>query len=277
MAVGHLGLEAPGDCHVKGACMDGDTVFAIKMITGFHHNPERGLPVAHGFSTVFSAVTGEVLAVLNDQGRLTDIRTAAAGAVAARAVARRGSKVLGVIGTGLQAGLQARWISRALGLDVLVWGRDPEAAAALAQTVGGRAVTLGALCEQADLIVTATTATAPVLLDAQVRPGTRILALGADAPGKNELDPAILARARVIVDSRGQCIDHGDTAWAIGAGLIAETDLMELGELLAAPIAFGDEEIVVVDMTGVGVLDLQIAKAVWARISQPRSAGRWSP
>ncbi|MGH6617440.1 hypothetical protein [Sphingomonas sp.] len=268
MAVGHLQFpDALGDCHVKGASLHGDDLFAIKVATSFYRNPAIGLSSGNGFIAIASAVTGEVQAILHDEGQLTDLRTALGGAIAARAIARRDTKVLGIIGSGSQAKLQARAIQRALGIEeLLVWARDPGRAA----VVGGEVVTLPELAARADLIVTTTPSTVPHLTAEMARPGMRIVAVGADMPGKNEVAAGLMAQARIVVDSRVQCIDHGDTASAIAAGLIDGSALIELGELLAAPIDFGDDEIVVADLTGVAIQDVQIAKSVWSRIGRAR-------
>jgi len=268
-AVGHLSFaDPPGDCHIKSAYMTGDEIFVVKVATGFYRNPTLGLPSSNGFVVVMSAKTGEVLGMLRDAGRLTDQRTAMAGAIAGRAICRSGSSTLGVVGTGTQARLQARLIARYLNLKtVLVWGRNPQAATALAAEIGGTAVSLRELCDKADLIVTTTPATEPLLTSDMIAAGKRIVAVGADAPGKRELDPAILARARVVVDSCAQCVDHGEAGWAVRAGLLDQASLIELGALLAAPIAFAADEIVVADLTGVAVQDVAIAKSVWSRLA----------
>ena len=109
----------------------------------------------------------------------------------------------------------------------------------------------------------ATTSSASV---SRIRPGTRIVAVGADAPGKQELDAKILGRAKVVVDSRAQCLDHGETASAVKAGLLDPAGLIDLGALLAKPIVFAPQDIVVVDLTGVGIQDAAIAKSVWDRL-----------
>lgn len=268
-AVGHLAFpDPPGDCHIKSGYIAGDDVFVVKVASSFYRNPESGLPVSNGFMVVISARTGEVRGLLHDKGHLTDQRTAMAGSVAAGAIVRSGSSVLGVVGAGTQARLQARLIARRLGFTTaLVWARKSSAAAALAAELGGAPVDLPELCSRADLIVTTTPSTEPLLTSAMIAPGQRIVAVGADSPGKQELDAAILARARVVVDSRAQCIDHGEAGWAVRAGLIQPAALIELGALLNEPIAFGRDEIVVADLTGVAVQDVAIAKSVWSRIS----------
>lgn len=267
--VAHLNFEnPPGDCHVKGGYITGDDVFVFKFATSFYRNPEQGLSSSNGCMIVVSAKTGEQLAMLKDQGVLTDTRTAIAGALAARAIVRPGSKVLGVVGTGIQAKMQGEMIARLLGLDeILVYGRSADKAAVLAGELGGKAVDLAELCVRADLIVTTTPSTAPVLTADLVRPGTRIVAVGADTPGKQELETALTAKARLIVDSAAQCAHHGEAGWPIRAGLIAADALVELGALLENPVAFADDEIVVADLTGVAVQDIAIAKTVWERLA----------
>ncbi|OWJ66666.1 ornithine cyclodeaminase family protein [Inquilinus limosus] len=272
-AVGHLAFaDAPGDCHIKSAHLVGDDVFVVKLATSFYRNPERGLSSSNGFMAVISAATGEILALLHDQGQLTDRRTAMAGAIAARAIARPDSATLGVVGAGIQARLQARLIARILGLSsILIWARTSDRAAALAADLGGEAVGLPQLCARADLIVTTTPSTAPLLTAEMVRPGHRIVAVGADSPGKQELETAILGRARVVVDSRAQCLDHGEAGWAVRAGLVDPASLIELGALLESPIAFDADEIVVADLTGVAVQDAEIAKVVWRGLQRAPS------
>jgi ornithine cyclodeaminase len=264
----HLAFaEPPGDCHVKAAAVAGDEVFVVKLATGFYRNPELNLPSSNGFMAVLSARTGELLALLHDQGHLTDQRTAMAGAIAARAILREGSRTLGIVGAGTQARLQAKLLKRRLGLDsVLIWARNSKRASSLASEVRGEAVSLEDLCARADLIVTTTPSTEPLLASVMIRPGTRIVAVGADSPGKRELDPRILARGRVVVDSIAQCVDHGEAGWAVRAGLIDPTGLIELGTLLETPVAFAPEEIVVADLTGVAIQDFEIAKSVWRRL-----------
>jgi ornithine cyclodeaminase len=264
----HLAFaEPPGDCHVKAAAVAGDEVFVVKLATGFYRNPELNLPSSNGFMAVLSARTGELLALLHDQGHLTDQRTAMAGAIAARAILREGSRTLGIVGAGTQARLQAKLLKRRLGLDsVLIWARNSKRATALASEVRAEAVTLEDLCARADVIVTTTPSTEPLLASVMIRPGTRIVAVGADSPGKQELDPRILARGRVVVDSIAQCVDHGEAGWAVRGGLIDPTRLIELGTLLETPVAFAPEEIVVADLTGVAIQDFEIAKSVWRRL-----------
>jgi ornithine cyclodeaminase len=266
---GHLAFpDAHGDGHLKGGFLTGDDVFTVKLATSFYRNPERGLPVSNGFIAVISARTGEVLALLHDQGQLTDLRTAMAAALAAEAIAPPGVRTLGIVGAGTQARLQARLVAGRLGgPELLVWARDPAKAAAFAAEAGATAVTRAELGERAGVILTTTPATAPLLDARHIRPGVRIVATGADAPGKRELDLSAEADLRLVVDDPGQCIDHGETGWAVRAGQVRPDQLTELGALLARPRAFPADAVVVADLTGVAVQDIAIARSVWTRLA----------
>jgi ornithine cyclodeaminase len=261
-------VSAPGDCHVRSGNLHGDDVFVVKVSSSFYDNPKRGLSSSQGFVAVISAATGEPLAILQDRGHLTNLRTAMAGLLAARAIGYDGKGVIGIIGTGIQAQMQAELIRRHLGADrLLVWGRDADKAQSLADELGGTTSALEPLVRQARLIVTTTPSTVPLIDDAWVWPGTRIVAVGADGGGKRELDPAILHRATVVVDSVEQSLASGESGWAVKAGLLSPDALIELGALLAAPRTFGDDETVVADLTGLGVQDAAIAGAVWRALA----------
>jgi ornithine cyclodeaminase len=276
-AVGHLEFPgSDGDCHIKGAYIVGDDVFVIKLATGFYQNPGKGLSSCNGLMVVMSAKTGEPLALLLDEGHLTNVRTAMAGTIAAKRIMRPGSRILGVIGTGIQAELQARFIAKSCGLaSILIWGRNHEASTAIAKRLcdvgfDARSVSgVGELCQTSDIIVTTTPSRAPLIMTDMVKAGARIVAVGADSPGKCELDPHILAKADlIVVDAKQQCIDHGEVSAAVISGLVDPDKLVELGALLEDEgKSIADEAIVIADLTGLGVQDVQIAKTVWRRLS----------
>jgi ornithine cyclodeaminase len=211
-----------------------------------------------------SATTGEALALFADGGWLTDVRTAMAGAIAARAIGYTGG-TLGIVGAGIQARMQAEMIRRHVGAErVRIWGRDPGKARALATELGGEACTdLADLVRASDLVVTTTPSTEWLIDDDWVRPGARIVAVGSDGGGKRELDPRILGRATVVADSAEKCLENGEAGWAVRAGLLAAEAIIPLGELLAEPRSFDADAIVVADLTGLPVQDAAIAGAVW--------------
>jgi ornithine cyclodeaminase len=221
---------------------------------------------------VFSRATGELVAILLDEGYLTDLRTGAAGAVAAKHLAPRTVRRIGIVGSGTQARFQLRMLKPVVACRAaLVWGRHPERLERYREemTAEGFAVATTTdvrdVMATCDLIVTATASHAPLLLRDQLRPGTHITAVGADSPGKQELDPLILRRAEVVVaDSRSQCLERGEIAHALRARCVRPDDVVELGDVIAgtAPGRLSDEDITVVDLTGVAVQDIEIARTV---------------
>lgn len=274
-AVGHLVFpDVHGDCHIKAATIAGSTVFAVKVATGFYNNAARGLPTSNGFVSVLDAHTGAPLALLMDEGWLTDMRTAIAGAVAARRIMPARSGPIGVVGTGIQADMQARMIARATGRrDILIWGRSHEKAATLADalTRDGYHASVTAdrqhLCAVSAVIVTTTPSREPLVTAQMIPRGSRVIAVGADAPGKIELEPAILGVADlVVVDSVEQCVAHGETRWAVEAGLVDVSRLVQFGHLISDDRIIAPDDTVIVDLTGLGVQDLQIARCVWEKL-----------
>jgi ornithine cyclodeaminase len=273
--VGHLAFEPPaeGDVHIKYGYVRGDDLYVVKVASGFPGNLARGLPVTNGVMLLFRQGTGELLAVLLDEGWLTDVRTGVAGAIAAKHLAAPPITRIGVVGTGVQARFQTRALALVTACrDVVVWGRDDARVRAFQDemTREGFSVAatrdLAALTGACDLIVTTTSARAPLVDVAQVRPGTHITAMGADAPGKQELDPRLVARADVVAaDSLSQCVDHGELAHAVRAGLLDPARVVELGRLIADPRLgrTGAGQITIADLTGVAVQDLVIAAHVY--------------
>lgn len=274
--VGYLGFTEPaGDVHLKYGYVKGGNVFVIKVAAGFPENSLQGLPTGDGCMLVFSSQTGFLLAVLLDRSRLTDLRTAVAGAVAARALAPRFIKRIGVLGSGVQARLQPLMLQQVTACrDIALYARSAERAHSCASDLElmGYRVTLCTTAEEVaescELIVTTTASRVAHFPAALVRRGTHITAVGADAPGKLELDPALFARAEVVVaDSIAQCADHGDLAFALASGDIALHRVRELGTVLADP-ALGrtsQTQISIADLTGVAVQDIVIATHVLRR------------
>lgn len=264
-----------GDCHVKSGFRRGSDTFTVKIATGFHDNGRYGLPNASGMLLLFSQLTGVPLAIFEDRGYLTAWRTAAATVVAAQAGAPRGPLRLGIVGTGLQADLAASWLPMALDVEAIrIWGRSPERAAALASRIDGTPAqaerSLPHLAQWANLIVTTTPATAPLLHATDVRPGTHIVALGADTPGKVEIDAALVARcALVMTDDHDQCLDHGDFGHAVRAGQIMPDGDVALGAVLAGDISGRptDDVITMADLTGLAAQDDAIAQFFHHRLT----------
>ncbi|MFI6844240.1 ornithine cyclodeaminase family protein [Kitasatospora sp. NPDC050467] len=264
--------DADGDCHVKAGWIAGATDFTVKIATGFYRNPALGLPANHGLVCVVSARTGQIRAILDDRGLLTAWRTAAAGALITHAMARSGAATLAVFGTGEQARLQAAWLAKLRPLStVLVHGRNRHKAATLCDELNARGLAARPACAQeaaaADMIITTTPATVPVLDAAHVREGAHVTGIGTDMPHKNELPPALFHRARLIAtDDHAQCLDHGDFGHAVRAGAAAQDSDIAAGLLLKAAADRPDTAITVADLTGVGALDAALASAVLGRL-----------
>ena len=267
--------DPPGEAHIKYGYIKGDDVFVIKVATGFYRNPDKGLPGNSGLMLVFDAGTGLPRAVLLDEGHLTNVRTAAAGAVAARHLGPREVKAIGVLGAGTQARMQAEMLQKVTPCRrLLLWARRPERAEACAADLkrAGFEVQVvpspAAVAAEANLIVTATAADRPLLTAADIRPGTHITAMGSDTEGKQELAADLLARAeRVVADAIPQCRVRGEIHQALQAGAIDESRVVELGAVIAGE-AVGrpsHRAITVADLTGVAVQDIEIAKAVLKR------------
>ncbi len=270
--VGELLLER-GEVHIKYGYLREDEYYVIKIASGFYRNSELDLPSGNGLMLLFRQHTGELVAVLLDEGRLTDVRTAAAGAVAAKHLAPRTVQRIGVVGTGVQARLQVEHLAPLTPCrDVLVWGRGEEQRAryrAALEPSGFRVETTrdaAAILASCNLVVTATPSRQPLLHAADLRPGTHITAVGSDTADKQELDPAILERADVVVaDSLSQCRERGEIHRALGSGHLQEERVVELGDIIGgrAPGRTSEEQITVADLTGVAIQDLQIARAVY--------------
>ncbi|PBC04569.1 cyclodeaminase [Mesorhizobium sp. WSM3860] len=269
-----LRLDIPehrGEVDVKSAYVPGIDGFAVKISSGFFDNPKLGLPSGGGMMVLLSAKTGVVEALLLDNGYLTDLRTAAAGAVAAKHLSREDSTVAAIFGAGLQAGLQLEALRLVRPIaEARVWARDAAKAEATAARLRER---LGIMVRAepdaaraaagADIIVTTTPSTEPLIKAGFVSAGQHITAMGSDAEHKNEIAPAILRLADLYVaDSAKQTRRLGELHHAIEAGVMAaDAEVTELGHVIAGKKhgrrSAGD--ITIADLTGTGVQDTAIA------------------
>lgn len=275
-----INLDVPkhrGEFHVKTARIDGVPHVAVKIASGFYDNPAKGLPSGSGLMAVFDAATGMPAALLLDNGFLTDIRTGAAGAIAADVLARDTIETVGVIGSGLQARYQIHCLRCVRAFRAIVaW--SPTRAHLDAYCTEMRAAGIDAraaasprdVCAEADILITATPSRAPLLQADWLRPGQHVTALGSDSPGKQELDAGCLVRAdRLVVDRLTQCAAFGELRHALDAGLFrADRVHAELGEIVAGLTSgrTSGDQITIADLTGVGFQDTAIASAAIALI-----------
>jgi len=271
--VGHIAFDNQGaDCHIKYGHILGQENFVIKVATGFPNNAQFNTPNNNGLSLVLSAKTGEVKAVLHDEAVMTDIRTGIAGAIASKVLAREDSKSVLIIGTGIQAQRQIEAHREIFSkeLEFLIWGRSIEKAKVVVEQMSTIAdfqieTDLKTACGKADIIVTTTGTFKPIVKSTWVTPGTHITAVGADAPGKQELETELVICAdRIITDLNSQCLDHGEIATAEQKGLLDHNKLAELGAVLAGKTTARELEaqITIADLTGIAAQDIAIANVV---------------
>ncbi|MEM8895303.1 MAG: ornithine cyclodeaminase family protein [Bacteroidota bacterium] len=269
--VGHLGFKKPpGDMHIKYGHISNDPNFVIKVATGFYDNQSIGLPNNSGLMLVMDAKTGQPRVLLQDDGYLTDLRTAIAGAVVAQHTAPTQVKAIGIIGTGVQARLQLKclkWVTDCRKVYVFGRNKDKVTAYAAEMSVDGFEITVcdtpGEVANACNLIVTTTASKIPLLEADDIHPSTHITAMGSDVPGKQELEAGILAKADVVLcDSQTQCVDHGETYFAVGNGLLHHEEIVEVGTWIEAGFHRSDDAISVADLTGIATQDIKIASFV---------------
>jgi ornithine cyclodeaminase/alanine dehydrogenase-like protein (mu-crystallin family) len=271
----HLDIpSAHGEFHIKTAYIADVPHVAVKVASGFYENPARGLPSGSGLMALFDAATGLPCALLLDNGFLTDIRTAAAGAVAADLLARPAVDTIGVIGSGVQARLQVRCLRTVRSFRrVVAWSRTRAHVDHYCDELRADGIEAAAaetpedVCRHADVLVTATASRAPLVRAAWLREGLHVTALGSDSPGKQELEAGCLDRADlVVVDRFAQCAAFGELKHALDAALLTRHDVhAELGAIAAGlrPGRTSDREITIADLTGVGFQDTAIASRVF--------------
>lgn len=279
-----LRLDLPehhGEVDVKTAYLPRFDSFAIKVSPGFFDNPSLGLPSLNGLMLVLSAKTGLTEAVLLDNGYLTAVRTAAAGAVAARWLANEDARTVAVIGAGEQARLQLQALSLVRRFSrVKVWSRNRAEAERFAAEMAAKldvaceaAPSVHAALEDADIAVTTTPSRTPLVEAADLHRGLHLTAMGSDAEHKNEIAPAALAAAHYVCDRLQQVRVLGELHHAIEAQQVrADTPFAELGEVVAgkAKGRTSKDDITICDLTGTGAQDTAIATLALARA---RAAG----
>ena len=224
---------------------------------------------------LFKQETGEPVCILLDEGNLTDVRTAVAGAIAARHLAPKKIERIGIVGTGIQARLQLRYLKEVTSCkNVLVWGRGEEQIEKYRKVMEAEGFSIkgtkaaSEVLLSCNLIVTTTPSKAPLLFAPGLQNGTHITAVGSDTPNKQELDSEILERADVVVaDSISQCLERGEIFQAINTGKIKREDLLELGNVISGAVGgrTSEDQITIADLTGVAVQDMTIATAVFGK------------
>ena len=265
--------KPPGDVHIKYGYIMGDDYYVIKIASGFHENPKLGIPSGNGMMILFNQKTGEPVGGLFDRGYLMDVRTGVAGAIAAKYLAPRKIRKIGIVGTGTQARLQLVHLKSVISCrETIVFGRNDTKLDQYKNEmvkhgfVVSTTKDINELTSQCNLIVTTTTSRQPLISCKQVQKGTHITAVGSDTPSKQELDQVILGEADLVVaDSISQCLERGEIFHAFKEGILQQDDIVELGQIIEGKIEgrTSEDQITIADLTGVAVQDIQISKAVY--------------
>ena len=272
--------DPPGETHIKYGYLQDDDYYVIKIASGFIVSPDSNRYTSNGVMLLFRKGSGQLICALADECHLTNVRTAAAGAVCAKYLAPKDIERIGIIGAGTQGRMQLEYLAHVTDCkEVMVWDMDQGTMDNYKKSMnssGYRVQTVSStedICAHCNLIVTATPAKAPLLSAGDIRNGTHITAMGADTPQKNELDPRILQKADIVVaDSISQCLLRGEIHHALAAGVLEKERIVELGNVIISPQLrrSSAEQITVADLTGVAVQDIQIAKAVYDGLEETK-------
>jgi len=273
-----------GEVDIKTGYIEDFGLIGTKIVSFFSNNPKIGLPSAIGVIVLMDLKTGVPLAIM-DGTYITGVRTGAAGAVAASVLARKNSKIVGVIGAGVQARNQVLGLNEVFALKkVKVYSQTEESrrkyASEMSEKLGieveavdhARKAVIGS-----DIVVTATPSKKAIVMDEWIDKGMHINCIGADEPGKQELDPKIMRRVdKIVVDSLSQCKEMGEIQHALAQGIIKESDVhAEIGEVLAGKKKGRerDDEITLFDATGLAAQDIAAANVVY-NLAKKRKIGK---
>jgi len=241
----------------------------VKVVNVHPGNRSQGLPTVMGLTVLLDPPTGKPIAILNATG-LTDLRTGAAAAVATHALAPVKEGTLGLIGAGRQARSGLLAIGEVFEIEsVNVWSRSQKSAERLAAEFSSLDIRITSIKQAAgsDLLLTTTPSTCPVIMSEWVSDGTHINAIGADAPGKQELDPTLLRRAEIFVDDREQAVHSGEVNVPIKENLLSPENIAgTLGDVLTGRAGRSSREaITIFDSTGIAITDLAAASEAMKR------------
>jgi ectoine utilization protein EutC len=263
--------ENNGEVDVKTAYIKGLDKFAIKVSAGFFNNYQKGLPSGNGMMLLISTETGVPQAILLDNNYLTDVRTAAAGAIAAKYLAKEKLDNVGVIGAGSQARYQMLALKEVRDFNkIIVYGPTSNRVEQFVQDMQNKlsvkviiAPSVEAVVKESELVVTTTPSNAPIIKQEWLHPGLHITAMGSDAEHKQELEAEVLSKADLLVcDVKSQCFRLGELHHALTQGILTvESNIVEIGELTSGRIEGrkNDQQITICDLTGTGVQDTAIA------------------
>jgi alanine dehydrogenase len=253
-----------GDFRTMPAYLPSLGIAGVKIVNVHPDNPARGLPTVMALTVLLDIPTGKPEAIINAT-HLTDMRTGAAGAIACKYLSGKKEVILGLIGTGRQAQAQVAAIGQEITIsEIRVWSRNPLHTERFSRGIKGiecHSSTIERACD-CDVLVTTTPSKDPIVMSGMVHEGTHINAIGADAPGKEELDPVLLSRASVFADDVVQAVHSGEINVPIKKGLFYKENIAgTLGEVvIGRKKRKCPEEITIFDSTGLAIQDLAIAK-----------------
>ena len=273
-----------GESDVKAAYIDGLDSYAIKVASGFFNNPNLGLPSSNGLMILLDSKTGVLKSVLLDKGYLTDVRTAIAGAIAAKHLSNPESSNVGIIGAGIQAKMQLEALLLVRNIKTAyIWSRDSKKTNTFVQNIKDKINIKIIACESpeqtvnlSEILITCTPSKSPIIKSEWLKKGLHITAMGSDAEMKNELDPKIIKDCDYYIpDSQSQTSILGELNHAIKAGLVsAEKKYNELGSVIINSNLGrrNINDVTVADLTGTGVQDTAIARHTY-KISADKGFG----
>lgn len=272
--VGELSFyNPPGDAHIKYGYLKNDDYYVIKIASIFYENKNLGLRPNNGMMLLFSQRTGEPLCILLDDGYLTQVRTAAAGAVVAKHLAPEHISNIGIFGVGIQGMMQVEYLKTVTSCqNVIAWGVNKEELENYKRIMTDKGFHITTtlkpkvVADNCNLIITATPAKEPFFKKEFLKKGMHVTAVGSDTPEKQEVESEVLHLADIVVaDSLAQSRLRGEIHHALESNAIAIEDLVELGQLVSEKNLqrTSDEQVTFADLTGVAVQDLQISKLVY--------------
>ena len=260
-----------GESDVKAAYIEGLDSYAIKIASGFFNNPKLGIPSSNGLMILLDSQTGVIKSVLLDKGYLTDVRTAIAGAIAAKYLSNYDSTKAGIIGAGIQAKLQLEALTLVRKINTAyIWSRDSTKTKKFVEETNNLNVDLE-VCSSAEevlrkseIVVTTTPSKSPLIQSDWLKKGLHITAMGSDAEQKNELDPLIIKQCDLYIpDSLSQTTILGELHHALEKNIVSSDNTYdELGNVILDSNLGrkSKDDITICDLTGTGVQDTAIAR-----------------
>lgn len=279
--------ESKGSVHFKCGYVPGEQYFAMKYSGAFYGNEKLGISNFLGLFTVFNAKTGEVEAIIDDKGYLTDYRTGVAGSIATSTLANPDSKTVAMIGTGVQARMQLMALLKVMPNieNIKVWGRNSGRVQQYVEEVRKSYPNLNIeVCKyaqeavvDADIIYTVTYSEKPIIQADWIKKGAHITAVGACEPSMQELDPKILGMADIVcTDSIDACAKNGELHHALDVGYVDKDNVYELGQVLSSKIKRKPTDITICDLVGVGFQDAVIASCVMNEFNKQKTEQKTS-